>query len=58
MQTAIRRTSVMLPAELHDQLSEQARDAERSLAAEIRLAVREYVRNEPAQRHPTMKEGT
>ncbi|MBA2741485.1 MAG: hypothetical protein H0U46_05685 [Actinobacteria bacterium] len=48
MKTDFRRTSVMLPAELHDRLIEQAREAERSLAAEIRLAVREYVRSEPA----------
>ncbi len=53
MQTAIRRVTLMLPAELHDRLSEQAREAERSLAAEIRLAVREYVRSEPAKRETT-----
>ena len=49
MQTATRRTSVMLPAELHDRLTARAREAERSLAAEIRLAVREHVRSEPAR---------
>lgn len=48
MQTDIKRTSVMLPVELHDRLTAQAREAERSLAAEIRVAVREHVRNEPA----------
>ncbi len=50
MQTDIKRTSVMLPAELHDRLAVRAREAERSLAAEIRLAVREPVRSEPEHR--------
>ncbi len=56
MQTEAKRTTFLLPLELHDRLTAQAREAERSLAAEIRLAVREYVRSEPAQRHPTTKE--
>jgi len=59
MQTATKRTTVMLPADLHGRLSEQAREAERSLAAEIRLAVREHVRSEPAdKRETTTREAT
>lgn len=59
MQTAIRRTTVMLPTELHARLSEQAREAERSLAAEIRLAVREHIRSTPVtQRETTTREAT
>jgi len=58
MQTATKRTTVMLPADLHGRLSEQAREAERSLAAEIRLAVREHVRSEPTKRETTTREVT
>ena len=56
MQTDIKRTSVMLPAELHDRLSAQAREAERSLAAEIRLVLREHVTAQPVNGQPEPKE--
>ena len=37
------RTTVVLPVRLRDELVEHARAADRSLSAEIRVAVREHV---------------
>ena len=45
------RTTVVLPGELHERLVERARDADRSLSAEIRCAVRSYIATSSAA-HP------
>jgi len=37
------RTTVVLPGELHERLVEQAEAADRSLSAEVRVAVREHL---------------
>ena len=52
------KVSAVLPTDLHTRLVERAREEDRSVSAQLRVAVREHVRNEPAnaQRHPTTKE--
>ena len=47
MNSHAQRCTIQLPAELHERLSDWAREAERSLSAEIRVAIREHVRREP-----------
>jgi hypothetical protein len=37
------RTTVVLPADLREQLVERAQEADRTLSAEIRVAIREHV---------------
>jgi len=52
------KVSAVLPTDLHTRLVERAREEDRSVSAQLRVAVREHVRNElaNAQRHPTTKE--
>jgi hypothetical protein len=44
---AFERTSVVLPHDLRQQIIELARAEDRSVSAQIRLALREYVRSTP-----------
>lgn len=57
MQTEVIRTTFLLPAELHDRLATRAREAERTVSAEIRVAVREHVSSEPADQRVEEKKG-
>jgi len=57
MNSDTQRTSILLPSDLHERLVAQAQAADRSLAAEIRQAVREHVAAQPnGQPEPKQKE--
>ena len=43
MNESSEKISAVLPTDLHSRLVEQAREADRSLSAEIRCAVRSYI---------------
>jgi len=43
MNASEHRTTVVLPADLRDRLLERAEAADRTLSAEIRVAIREHV---------------
>jgi len=50
------KVSAVLPTDLHTQLVERAREEDRSISAQLRVAVREHVRNEPANSAANPKE--
>jgi len=52
------KISAAIPSDLHSRLVDRAREADRSVSAELRVAIREHVDAQPAnaQRHPTTKE--
>lgn len=53
------KISAAIPTDLHSRLVDRAREADRSVSAELRVAIRKHVRNEPANaQRPTTKEAT
>ncbi len=54
------KISAAIPTELHSRLVDRAREADRSVSAELRVAIREHVDAQPAnaQTHPTTKKAT
>jgi len=54
------KISAVVPTDLLARLVDRAREADRSVSAELRVAIREHVAAQPAnaQTHPTTKEAT
>ncbi len=54
------KISAVIPTDLLARLVDRAREADRSVSAELRVAIREHVDAQPvnAQTHPTTKEAT
>ncbi len=52
------KVSAVLPTDLHSRLVERAREEDRSVSAQLRVAVREHVDAQPenGQREPKEKE--
>ncbi len=52
------KVSAVLPTDLHSRLVERAREEDRSISAQLRVAVREHVEPQPAngKREPKEKE--
>ena len=52
------KVSAVLPTDLHTRLVERAREEDRSVSAQLRVAVREHVEAQPAngKREPKEKE--
>lgn len=50
------KVSAVLPTDLHSRLVERAREEDRSVSAQLRVAVREHVEPQPA--NATTKEAT
>ncbi len=42
------KISAVIPTDLHSRLVDQAREADRSVSAELRVAIREHVAAQPA----------
>jgi len=51
------KVSAVLPTDLHSRLVERAREEDRSVSAQLRVAVREHVEPQPAngKREPVSK---
>ena len=53
------KISAVIPSDLLSRLVDRAREADRSVSAEVRVAIREHVDAQPENaQHPTTKEAT